>query len=106
MSTKEGIKYSEQNILNESFDKDFGVIAVEPVEFDGKDLRKRVSGDLTVRVFTDSGITYVAESYPGAEDEDPVWRVQQIGTDGSVYWADGNSNFDNIANDWLSLTYF
>jgi hypothetical protein len=35
MSTREGIRFSEQNILNETFDESLGVIMVEIIGADG-----------------------------------------------------------------------
>lgn len=54
-------------------------------------------------------VAYKCEALPGASAAAAVWRVQKItyavGGDYTVQWADGNANFDNVANDRASLTY-
>ena len=53
--------------------------------------------------------TYVMDSTIGAGiSGDAIWRVQRVYDDGItivVDWADGNDEFDNIAANYLSLTY-
>lgn len=52
---------------------------------------------------------YVAEALPGSSTNSAVWRVYRITYSGTnptaIQWADGNSNFDNQANNPSSLTY-
>jgi hypothetical protein len=59
----------------------------------------RVSGDYT----------YVMKSSPGAGTSgDAVWqiqRVESVGDNVDILWADGNANFDNVASGYLGLTY-
>lgn len=59
----------------------------------------KVSGDYT----------YVMDASIGSGlSGDPIWRVSRIYDDGItviVDWADGNDNFDNIAANFLSLSY-
>ncbi len=52
--------------------------------------------------------TWVGQAGAGSDSSDPVWRCKEIYNDGSLYivkWADGNTNFDNIADNIASLTY-
>lgn len=60
-------------------------------------------------VKTNGNYTYVMDAEIGAgTSADGIWRVQRVfddGTDVIVDWADGNDNFDNIAANYLSLTY-
>jgi len=54
------------------------------------------------------GTTYIGEAEPGSLFANPVWRIKRIvedGPDSVITWADGNSDFDNIWNDRLSLSY-
>lgn len=58
----------------------------------------RVSGDFT----------YVMKAEPGNLSGDGVWQVKRVRSVGSsidVEWADGDSEFDNVAADYLSLPY-
>lgn len=52
-------------------------------------------------------ITYLAEAAPGTLQATAAWRCQKIDTTtGTVItWADGNSNFDNVATDLTALAY-
>lgn len=100
--------HTDQEILNSSFDETTGVLGVLPLEYDpsGATLRK-VTDNLATKV-TESGlVTYVAEATPGSSQASSVWRVQKIDeTTGAVItWADGNTNFDNVATDLTALTY-
>jgi len=56
-----------------------------------------------------TNITYAGDATPGELTANAVWRIRQISqfADGdiSVLWADGNSNFDNIWDDRLGLSY-
>ena len=62
-------------------------------------------GDLTTRIVTGSGNTYVAVAYPGTSTSAELWQVQKIDSSGNITWADGNANFDNQATDLSSLEY-
>jgi len=50
---------------------------------------------------------YVCEAKVGSLSSSPVWRIKKIvSTQGAVTtWADGNADFDNIADNRTSLTY-
>ena len=65
--------------------------------------------------FDDEGdAAYTGWAAPGALETDPVWRIRKrvLVTDANGYvdyqdlWADGDSNFDNVWADHLTLTYF
>jgi hypothetical protein len=63
---------------------------------------------LALRGLVAGNYTYVAEAQPSASITDAVWRCKEVfddGTNFSVKWADGNTHFDNLANDLASLTY-
>jgi len=52
--------------------------------------------------------TWVGQASVGSDSGDAVWRCKEIYNDGALYtvkWADGNTNFDNIADNIASLTY-
>jgi hypothetical protein len=53
---------------------------------------------------------YVGEAIPGTPSSEAAWRLSRIylsPIDGDVVvtWADGNSNYDNVWDSHLSLTY-
>lgn len=48
---------------------------------------------------------YIMHAPPGSLSGNPVWRMQKIDVDGSRFWADGNTNFDNAASGYLTANY-
>ena len=58
--------------------------------------------------YIDATTSYRGEAVPGSLTSDPLWRVQRItitGDDLVIGWADGSSDFTQIWDDRLSLTY-
>lgn len=59
--------------------------------------------------FINDNLLYRGEAVPGTLESAPVWRMRRItiGADNDVTeeFADGDSNFDNIWDDRLGLTY-
>lgn len=54
------------------------------------------------------GVTYVGEANPGTVNSDSTWRIKKIvetGPDIVISWADGDSDYDNVWDDRLTLTY-
>lgn len=113
-------KDTEQYILNDSFDPEFKILAVEMVGYDGTNLQRlKVGSDgslvtggsstYTTRV-DDAGslITYVGKAEIASATSSAVWQIQKIdetGGDLVITWADGNASFDNVWDDRASLTY-
>jgi len=64
---------------------------------------------LFARKITVSGDTvYVATAVIGSAQASAIWRAKKIdtvGADTTVTWADGDSSFDNVATDLTSLSY-
>ena len=56
---------------------------------------------------TNDPILYLCEAVAGSASSSAVWRVKRIDTTngGTITWADGNTNFDNIADNRASLSY-
>ena len=55
-----------------------------------------------------SGVTYVGEAAPGTTNGQSYWRIKKIvetGDDITITWADGNTDFDNIWNNRVSIVY-
>lgn len=57
------------------------------------------------------GLTYyIGQAVTGTDTATALWRIKKTVLSGSsddviTTWADGNSNFDNVWDDRLSLTY-
>lgn len=92
-----------------------GEVVVDAVGIDGSgdvgltDDALNVSEKGFSTFFRTSGNYYFhAEAVPGTLVTSAGWRIKRIYDDGNsidVMWADGNTNFDNIASDYASLTY-
>ena len=58
-----------------------------------------------------SDLIYIGEALPGTATSSATWRIKRINTnagtdnDIEIKYADGDSNFNNIWDDHLSLTY-
>lgn len=101
------IRRSEQYIQNASFDEEFQVLALENLEFDGTALQRQQSGNQAVRTATSGSVTYVGFAPIGTATSSGSWQVIKIDTSSgtAVTWADGNANFDNVWDNYASLTY-
>lgn len=55
--------------------------------------------------YEDIYVTYVCTAVVGSVASDPVWRIKKIDlTSGIVItWCDGNSNYDNVATDLITV---
>jgi hypothetical protein len=64
---------------------------------------------LAVQLDEVGAITYIGEATPGSITSDPVWRVKRMDESGDpeliITYADGDSNFDNVWDNRLTLTY-
>ena len=60
-----------------------------------------------VKITISGNITYVGKAAVGTAQGTAAWQCQKIDeSSGTVItWADGNSNFDNVATDLTALTY-
>lgn len=66
------------------------------------------SESLTIRIDADGTTTYIGTASAGALESASAWRIKKMietGSDITVTFADGNSNYDNIWDNRLSLTY-
>lgn len=113
---------TEQEILANSFDKDFNILAVEVVGHNPttntlERLQADGSGALSVGnvaydtyIATDSGdtnVTYIGTATPGTATSAASWQIKKVDeTSGTVIkYADGNANFDNVWDNRESLSY-
>ena len=65
-------------------------------------------GSLAIQLDAVGSTTYIGEASPGSITSSAIWRIKRIietGSDSEITWADGNSDFDNIWDNRLSLTY-
>ena len=100
---------SQNDIFNKSFDGDYDVLLVEQVGFDGVNVQRPVAEALNTKITTVGGITYIAQAAPGTAQASALWRVKKVddsvvGTT-TITWADGDSNFNNLATDLTLLNY-
>ena len=66
------------------------------------------TSDYSQLIRVDGSSTYIMKATPGAISGSANWQIQRItevGTSVDIEWADGNTNFDNIASGYLSLSY-
>jgi hypothetical protein len=63
--------------------------------------------EYAMKITVVGSVTYIADAPPGTLQATARWRVKKIDeTTGVVIkWADGDTNFDNIATDLTTLTY-
>ena len=95
-------------LLNRSFDDDFGVIVVEPLSYDGTNLQRPPAVNTSIKTQIVGPVTYFAKAAPGTLQSEAKWQGMKIDeTGGNVVltWADGNSNFDNVATDLSVLNF-
>lgn len=99
--------HSLQHIANQSFDEDLQLNMVEAVGTDGQNIQRTNAGNLAYKMVIDGNTTYVARSAPGTQTTDPLWQVFKIDENSGlvITWADGDSQFDNTADDLASLNY-
>lgn len=102
------IDQSVQEIVNQGFDVTYGVPASLGLGEDGSgSLQRAVAQSLAMKITVSGDITYIAQAAPGTAESEAKWQVKKIDASAGVVftWADGNSNFDNVATDLTALTY-
>lgn len=59
-------------------------------------------------LYDDGSVLYVCSANPCSAVTDPVWQVKKVdATAGlTVTWADGNTNYDNLATDLETVQGF
>ena len=72
----------------------------------------RLKAELEVQynrlIDVDGVYTYVGEAQPGTGEGEAKWRIkriEEIGDDFNILWADGDANFNNIWTDRTTFTY-
>lgn len=107
MAADQKIKYSVQEMFNMCLDTLFNILQFEPVEYDGANLKRKTSDLVATKVTVDGDVTYVAKAPVGTAQSAEAWQCKKIDeTTGVVItWADGDSDFNNIATDLTALDY-
>lgn len=75
---------------------------------DGKILSASSGSEYATKITEIDASIYVGVAAVGSAQASAVWQAKKILTSGSdtiITWADGNTNFDNVATDLGSLTY-
>lgn len=97
---------TEQYIQNLSFDEEFGVAAIELLEFDGVSLKRKLSSMMQTKIVSSGGYTYICKAAVGTALGDAKWQIARVEeSTGSKMWCDADSDFDNVATDPTLLTY-
>lgn len=111
------IKESEQQILNKVYEDAYKALAVISGQYDGIKLEFPISPNVAQikKIVVSGSITtvYKAIAPVGTAAASAAWMIykqvidQTVAgtTDVTVTWADGNTNFDNVATNLPSLTY-
>jgi hypothetical protein len=86
INRSQGIKNSEQNVLNWTFDEDFGVLAVELLAYDPvAEVVRRVTIDALSHYGTNDVDSNVdGHIYEGLENSDGGWQIVQTTTVGTI----------------------
>lgn len=60
----------------------------------------------TLRMNDGATYLYIGKAVIGSSTASAVWQIQRITqSDTTILWADGNGNFDNIWDNYSSLSY-
>ena len=66
------------------------------------------NGDLTFRSVIAGTVTYYGFAVAGEATSAATWKVFKVTDDGTTtvkLWADGDTSFDNVWDDYASLSY-
>jgi hypothetical protein len=107
------VKYTSQEMNNSSFDETSGLNAVEIVGEDGlvKNPATEAKQDSIIglqanRVSIVGDYLYEGNAVPGSATSSAVWQVSRFDKVNLVtVWADGDTNFNNVWDDHLTLNY-
>lgn len=95
------IKYSQQEIMNQSFDEDYGLSVVELAGFDGVNSQRINASNLNIQIEYDASNNpiYLGFAAPGALTTDAKWQIRYLTYDvsnniTSMTYASGTPNFD------------
>jgi len=100
-------KKTEQDIQNLGFDQELNVPVSLGIGYDGQGLQRGMAQNMAIILVEDGEVKYLAMAAPGTAPTTPKWQARKIDkTTGLVItWADGDSEFDNMADDLTNLNY-
>jgi len=94
-------KFSQQEILNQSFDTDYGLLVVEGSGFDGVNSQRINASNLALRIEYDvnSNPVYLGLAAPGTSISTAKWQIRKLTFDVSgnitaIEYAGGTPNFN------------
>ena len=99
------IKYTQQTMDNHSFDETLMMLGRVPWVFNGVGASRQLSTTLAIRCYNDGTYDYVCKAPPGTATSADDWQICRIDSSDNVEWADGDAEFDNIADNYASLDY-
>lgn len=105
------IKYSEQEIANQSFDEELGIAMTESVGFDGQHAQRLNASNLSLLIDYVGGANpiYIGTAAPGTATSEDKWKITKLTYDGnnvtSLLYAAGTPNFDQVWDNRSSLSY-
>lgn len=63
-------------------------------------------GPLALKMITAGDYKYIGEAAPGTATSAGSWRIQRLTVaDNTIVWADGDGEFNNVWDDYASLSY-
>lgn len=73
----------------------------------GQPFKYIANAEFAMKVTTSGSITYLALAKPGTAQSSAAWQARKIdATTGAVItWADGDTEWNNVATDLTALTY-
>lgn len=71
------------------------------------DKQDALIGNYALKMVEVGSVIYLGKASPASATSDSVWQIKKIDqTTGIVItWADGNDLFDNVFDDYLTLSY-
>ena len=103
------IQSSEQNVLNRALDNEFDAVVVSGGQYDGSSLQREQSPLMAQKIVESGNYVYICVAPPGTAQAAAGWQCKRI--DSSVAgttvftWADGDTEFNNVATDPTALSY-
>jgi hypothetical protein len=89
---------------------DEGILATESKQDSIIDILKEIEDTTsfyTVRIVESGGYTYIGKAVAGSLQSATKWQVSRIDESSGMImlFADGDTNFDNVWNNYATLTY-
>lgn len=73
----------------------------------GQPFKYVANAEFAMKVTTSGTVTYLALAKPGTAQSSASWQARKIDSSSGtvITWADGDTQFDNVATDLTALTY-